>query len=132
MKSIDALLNRHYDPKNYHCVHFLIESAQYLLGLDYTENFIGLTSSLHETLKYDRKSARKNKVLKPDECDVLHDGLIVVMKNINQSSHVGLFYCDCVLHLTELGVHFLPLSSIRQVYKRIRFYEPNQSIYESA
>lgn len=33
MKSVDALLDRQYDPKKYHCVHFLIEAAQYLFGV---------------------------------------------------------------------------------------------------
>ena len=31
MKSIDCLLDRQYDPQHYHCVHFLLEAAQYLL-----------------------------------------------------------------------------------------------------
>ncbi|MDM1319855.1 hypothetical protein HXZ85_16390, partial [Empedobacter falsenii] len=46
MKSIDALLDRQYDPKKYHCVHFLIEAAQYLFEKDYSASFLGLTGDL--------------------------------------------------------------------------------------
>lgn len=130
MKSIDALLDRKYDPEKYHCVHFLIEAAEYLLDVDYTENFIGLTSPLHETLRTSRHTVIKNRLRDKDEKP--KQGDIVLMTNAKQSSHVGLFYCDRVLHLTELGVHFLPIQSIHSFYKRIRFYEPYQSIHQSA
>ena len=119
MKSIDALLDRKYDPENYHCVHFLIEAAQYLFNQDYSDSFIGLTASLHETLRTSRHTATRNRQIKEPV-----DGTIVLMTNINQSSHVGLFYCDKVLHLTEMGTHFLPLITIQRFYKRIRYYEP--------
>lgn len=119
MKSIDALLDRKYDPEKYHCVHFLIEAAQYLFNQDYSDSFIGLTSSLHETLRTSRHTAIRNRQIKEPV-----DGTIVLMTNINQSSHVGLFYCGNVLHLTEMGVHFLPLITVRRFYKRIRYYEP--------
>lgn len=119
MKSIDALLDRKYDPEKYHCVHFLIEAAQYLFEQDYSGSFIGLTTSLHETLRTSRHTATRNRQIKEPV-----DGTIVLMTNINQSSHVGLFYCGRVLHLTEMGVHFLPLITIQRFYKRIRYYEP--------
>lgn len=130
MKSIDSLLDRKYDPEKYHCVHFLIEAADYLLDLNYSENFTGLTSPLHETLKTSRHTVIKNRLLSDDERP--KDGHIVLMTNINQSSHVGLFYCDCVLHLSELGVHFFPISTMHKFYKRIRFYEPHQINIKSA
>ncbi len=119
MKSIDALLDRKYDPEKYHCVHFLIEAAQYLFNQDYSDSFIGLTTSLHETLRTSRHTATRNRQIKEPV-----DGTIVLMTNINQSSHVGLFYCGKVLHLTEMGAHFLQLITIQRFYKRIRYYEP--------
>lgn len=127
MKSIDSLLNRKYDPVAYHCVHFVIEAAQYLFDQDYSDSFIGLTQNLHETLKTSRSTAVHNK-----RQDAPKDGTIVLMTNINQSSHVGLFYCDRVLHLTELGVHNLPLRTLKQIYKRIRYYEPHSHSEKSA
>ena len=119
MKSIDPLLNRHYRPENYHCVHFLIEAAKYLFDEDYSDSFLGLTSSLHESLKTSRHTVIQNRRI-----DAPIDGAIVLMTNVKQSSHVGLFYCDKVLHLTEMGVHFLPILTLKRFYKRIRYYEP--------
>lgn len=119
MKSIDPLLTRNYNPENYHCVHFLIDAAQYLFGQDYSGSFIGLTSSLHESLKTSRHTVIQNRrIYEPV------DGAIVLMTNVKQSSHVGLFYCGKVLHLTEMGVHFLPIFTLERFYKRIRYYEP--------
>ncbi|MDU6159533.1 MAG: hypothetical protein E6651_11665 [Acinetobacter sp.] len=126
MKSIDHLLNRHYDPENYHCVHYVIEAAKDIFGQDYSESFIGLTGSLHETLKTSRNTAVKNRRI-----DHPIDGSIVLMTNHNQSSHVGLFYCGRVLHLTELGVHYLNIQVLKKFYKRIRYYEPITHIHKS-
>ncbi|MDP7899666.1 hypothetical protein QWI44_03005 [Acinetobacter pittii] len=127
MKSIDHLLNRHYDPENYHCVHYVIEAAKDIFGLDYSESFIGLTGSLHETLKTSRNTAVKNRRI-----DHPIDGSIVLMTNHNQSSHVGIFYCGRVLHLTELGVHYLNIQVLKKFYKRIRYYEPITHIHQSS
>lgn len=127
MKSIDPLLNRRYDAKRYHCVHYLLEAAEYLFDQDYSSSFIGLTSSLHETLRTSRHTAVENKrILEPV------DGTIVLMTNINNSSHVGLFYCGRVLHLTEMGAHFVSVNSLKKFYKRIRYYEPHTHSEKSA
>ncbi|MGQ0914693.1 hypothetical protein ACT40M_15390 [Acinetobacter baumannii] len=127
MKSIDCLLDRQYDPQHYHCVHFLLEAAQYLFNQDYSSSFIGLTGSLHETLKTSRHTVVKNRRI-----DHPIDGSIVLMTNQNQSSHVGLFYCGRVLHLTELGVHYLNIQVLKKFYKRIRYYEPITHIHQSS
>lgn len=127
MKSIDCLLDRHYDPQHYHCVHFLLEAAHFIFDKDYSSSFIGLTGSLHETLKTSRNTVVKNRRI-----DHPIDGSIVLMTNQNQSSHVGLFYCGRVLHLTELGVHYLNIQVLKKFYKRIRYYEPITHIHQSS
>lgn len=118
MKSIDALLDRQYDPKNYHCVHFLIEAAQYLFEKDYSESFLGLTGDLKQSIQTSRDTTIKNKRIERPK-----DGCIVLMTNLLNSSHVGLFYCGRVLHLSEIGVHFQELRSLERNYSRFRFYE---------
>ena len=118
MKSIDALLDRQYDPKKYHCVHFLIEAAQYLFDKDYSASFIGLTGDLKQSIHTSRITTIKNKRTKKPK-----DGCIVLMTNLLNSSHVGLFYCGRVLHLSEMGVHFQELRSLERNYSRFRFYE---------
>lgn len=118
MKSVDALLDRQYDSKKYHCVHFLIEAAQYLFEKDYSESFLGLTGDLKQSIQTSRDTTIKNKrIERPAE------GCIVLMTNLLNSSHVGLFYCGRVLHLSEIGVHFQELRSLERNYSRFRFYE---------
>lgn len=118
MKSVDALLDRQYDSKKYHCVHFLIEAAQYLLKKDYSPSFLGLTGDLKQSIQTSRDTTIKNKrIERPIE------GCIVLMTNLLNSSHVGLFYCGRVLHLSEIGVHFQELRSLERNYSRFRFYE---------
>ncbi|MDM1334747.1 hypothetical protein HXZ93_01640 [Acinetobacter pseudolwoffii] len=118
MKSIDALLDRQYDPKKYHCVHFLIEAAQYLFEKDYSASFLGLTGDLAKSIQTSRDTTIKNKRIERPK-----DGCIVLMTNLLNSSHVGLFYCGRVLHLSEIGVHFQELRSLERNYSRFRFYE---------
>lgn len=118
MKSIDALLDRQYDPKKYHCVHFLIEAAQYLFDKDYSASFLGLTGDLAKSIQTSRDTTIKNKRIERPK-----DGCIVLMTNLLNSSHVGLFYCGRVLHLSEIGVHFQELRSLERNYSRFRFYE---------
>lgn len=118
MKSIDALLDRRYDSKNYHCVHFLIEAAKYLLNQDYSASFLGLTGDLSQSIQTSRDTTVKNKRLEKPK-----DGCIVLMTNLLNSSHVGLFYCGRVLHLSENGVYFQELRSLERNYSRFRFYE---------
>lgn len=118
MKSVDALLDRQYDPKKYHCVHFLIEAAQYLFDKDYSESFLGLTGDLAKSIQTSRDTTIKNKRIERPK-----DGCIVLMTNLLNSSHVGLFYCGRVLHLSEIGVHFQELRSLERNYSRFRFYE---------
>lgn len=118
MKSVDALLDRQYDPKKYHCVHFLIEAAQYLFEKDYSESFLGLTGDLKQSIQTSRITTIKNKRIERPK-----DGCIVLMTNLLNSSHVGLFYCGRVLHLSEIGVHFQELRSLERNYSRFRFYE---------
>lgn len=118
MKSVDALLDRQYDLKKYHCVHFLIEAAQYLFEKDYSESFLGLTGDLKQSIQTSRDTTIKNKRIERPK-----DGCIVLMTNLLNSSHVGLFYCGRVLHLSEIGVHFQELRSLERNYSRFRFYE---------
>lgn len=118
MKSIDPLLPKQYDAQHYHCIHFLIDAAKYLLEQDYSNSFLGLTGSLDQTIQTSRSTVIQNKRL-----DVPINGCIVLMTNLINGSHVGLFYCDRVLHLSERGVRFETLRSLDRLYSRFRFYE---------
>lgn len=118
MKSIDPLLNRKYDANKYHCVHFVIDAAKYLFNADYSKHFLGLTGTVNESLNASRHNFRQARRL-----DKPIDGCVVLMTNLLNESHVGLFYCQHVLHLTESGVYFQTLRTLERNCSRFRFYE---------
>ena len=117
---IEKLFFREYSPQKYHCVHFVIECAQVIYKLDYTPCFIGLTSSLNETIKTSRTTVHRNKSI---ESPI--EGCIVLMTKYDNSSHVGLYYENRVFHLDEDGAQRITLNQAELQFKRLRFYEPN-------
>ena len=113
-----TLFDKQYNVLSYHCVHFLIDAAKTLLNKDYSSSFIGLTSALNEAINTSRQTVIKNKRLKEPQ-----HGCIVLMTSLTGDNHVGLFYCDKVLHLTESGVQYVNLRTLKNYYIRFRFYE---------
>jgi len=118
MKSIDSLLNRKYDANKYHCVHFVVDAAKYLFDVDYSKHFLGLTGTVNESLNASRHNFRQAKKLEKPK-----DGCVVLMTNLMNESHVGLFYSNHVLHLSEQGALFQTLRTLDRNYSRFRFYE---------
>ena len=113
-----ALFEKQYNVMNYHCVHFLIDAAQSIFGQDYSTSFIGLQGALNEALSTSRQTVIRNKRLKEPQ-----QGCIVLMTSLTGDNHVGLFYCDKVLHLTESGVQYVSMRSLKNYYLRFRYYE---------
>nr|WP_317199808.1 hypothetical protein [uncultured Psychrobacter sp.] len=118
MISIDPLLNRTFDRDNYHCVHLLIDAGKHLFNYDFSHCFLGLTGSLNDTLTPTKAGIEQGELVsKPST------GTIVSMMTLDNRHHVGLYYCDRVLHLSELGTRFETLRSIKRQYKKVRFYD---------
>jgi len=117
---INALFRCTYNPKKFHCVHFVIHAAQVLYSKDYARSFVGLTGSLDEAIKTSRSTAIQNRRLKRPR-----EGCIVMMTYFNGSSHVGLFFRHRIFHLSEKGVQRITLEQAKPLFKRMRFYEPN-------
>ena len=104
--SIDNLLDRIWSP-DYTCNEFLCEAWQQITG----EN---LTERLQHFLNGSGEFKRINEPLSP---------CIVFFTNGSRSStHVGLFYCDKVLHLSGRGVQYLPLEILSMNFRETRFY----------
>ena len=118
MKSIDPLLNRKFDTENYHCVHFLLEAGKYLFDYDYSHCFLGLTGALDGTLSADKCNLEQGELVATPR-----NGTIVLMTALDNRHHVGLYYCDRVLHLSEVGPRFETLRSIKRQYKRAKYYD---------
>ena len=117
MKSIDPLLDRQHDRVSYHCVHFIIEAGKYLFAYDYTDNFLGLANPLNIN-----GSPSKHTVKNSERVEVPTDGTVVLMTKLDGGLHVGLYYCDNVLHLAENGVLYQSIRHLERQYKRIRYY----------
>lgn len=118
-----TLFEKQYNPLNYHCVHFLIDAAQSLLSTDYSSSFIGLTGALNTAINTSRQTVVKNKRLQ----EPIH-GCIVLMTSPTGSNHVGLFYANKVLHLSENGVQYVNLRALKPYYLRFRYYEHVKNI----
>lgn len=118
MKSVDPLLARTYNDQSYHCVHFVIEAGKHLFELDYSKHFLGFTGSLNKSLRAEKQNFVQAKRLQRPV-----DGCVVMMTSFLNRSHVGIYYDNRVLHLTEMGVHFQEMRAIKRLYSRLRYYE---------
>ena len=122
MKSIDPLLNRQYDATKYHCVHFVVDAAKYLFDLDYTPYFMSLAGQVSAQLKTAHVGYDFSQTV---ELDKPKDGCVVLMLNLLNKAHVGLFYQGRVLHIAEQGVYFQELRSLQRNYSGFKYYEAN-------
>lgn len=104
--SINHLLDRIWS-KNYTCNEFVCEAWQDITG----EN---LTERLNHFLNGEGDFKRIDEPISP---------CIVFFSNGPRSStHVGLFYCDKLLHLSGRGVQFVPLEIVAMNFRAVRFY----------
>lgn len=118
MKSIDPLLTAKFDRDYYHCVHFLIDAGKHLFNHDFSRCFLGLTGSLNTGLRPTRAGMGQ-----VESVDKPSDGTIMLALTLDNKHHVGLCYCDRVLHLPEAGPRFEALRSIKRRYKKVSFYD---------
>lgn len=104
--SIDNLLDRVWT-QDYTCNEFACEAWQQITGKNLTKRMI-------KALNGKGKFKQLSEPISP---------CIVFFTNNNRSStHVGLFYCDKLLHLTPLGVQFIPLELVAMNFREVRFY----------
>lgn len=105
--SIDHLLDRTWS-KNYTCNEFACEAWKDITG----EN---LTERLDRFLNGNGGFKELNEPISP---------CIVFFTNENSTpTHVGVFYCGKVLHLTGRGVQFMPLEIAEIGFWEARFYK---------
>ncbi len=96
---------------NYHCEHFAIDCYRFLTGIDISE--LMLTSG-HFKAKNLRNFVKLDKPIQ---------NCFVLMRDTD-SSHVGIWYDNQVLHLTQNGVVMQPLCTLENSFKRVGFYFP--------
>ena len=101
------LFNREYS-QQYTCNEFACEAWKQITSKD-------LSKRIEKFLNGKGRFKRLDKPISP--C------LVFFKNNEKSSTHVGLFYCDKVLHLTESGVQYVSMRSLKNYYIRFRFYE---------
>ena len=99
-----------YDKQRYCCEHFLIDVYRALTGVDLSDKL--LTRGFF--------TARQLRNFK--QVDTPKQLTIVLFRDANKA-HVGLWYDNKVLHLSEQGVLLQPLDVAKMGFKRVDFYE---------
>lgn len=117
MISIDPLLKKKFDRDHYHCVHFTVDAGKHLFNYDFSHCFIGLTGSLNGPLNLSRTNFEQAEQIERPKL-----GSIVLMLTLDNKHHVGIYYDNRVLHLSETGPRFETLRSIKRQYKNLRYY----------
>ena len=99
-----------YDKDRYCCEHFLIDCYQHYKGIDLSDKL--LSSGFFNA----QKLRNFRQVETPKQLT------IVLFRDANKA-HVGLWYDNKVLHLSEQGVLLQPLDVAKMGFKRVNFYE---------
>lgn len=105
--TIDNLLDRTWS-KDYTCNEFVCEAWQHIVGENLTQRLDDFLSGIGNFKQLDA----------PDPpC------LVLLSNNNRSSTHVGLFYCDKVLHLSMSGVQLVPLEILKIHFREVKFYK---------
>ncbi len=115
--SIDCFLDRTYDKRTYNCAHFVSEVWEYLTGVridDILKGFLLPPKERHVCPEI-RHSFRK--------LDKPRGLCIVLMQRPRTDPHVGLFYKNKILHITESGPCLVPFEIATLGFKKVWFYK---------
>lgn len=104
--NLDHLHNRVWT-KDYTCNDFLCEAWKEVTGED-------LTLRLNRFLNGSGDFQRIDEPISP--C------IVFFTNGPRSSTHVGLFYCDKLFHLSGRGVQYIPLEIVAMKFRETRFY----------
>lgn len=112
MSSVDALLVRRYDAKNYNCLHLAAEFWKERTGEDILERLAGVLNGI--TRAHVAGFTRLQAPLSP--C------LALMRQRMGGVMHVGVFYKNRILHITPQRVEFQPVQVVTARFTGIRYY----------
>ena len=114
--SIDALFDKKYS-KHYTCANFVKDALLHLTGFDFSDQLKGF---LLPVGNIEILAACKNN-FELIKCP--QNNALVVMRRANNPPHVGVWYNNKVLHLSEFsGVQYQPLEIAALGFTKTRFY----------
>lgn len=113
--SVDPFLSRQYDKIHYNCLHFARDVWLAHTGVDITVALNNVfdprnRTNLRKTMEYFYRISEPI-----DPC-------LVLMHRHRLTSHIGVYLRGKVIHLSELGVEFLPLHIINLGFPILRYY----------
>ena len=113
----DALFTREYDRNKYNCAHLVADAWEIATGKPLPASYGLFTLPIGER--------RADTALRADflRLDAPSPPCVVLMTRPRFQPHVGLFWADKVLHITEQGVAFQPLDVVSVGFTKIRFYQ---------
>lgn len=120
LSTFDKLFLRQYDRRNYNCLHFMVDVWKTLYGIDLSFMVpammqTGLTMNEVTDLEALKHFRRLSKPKTP--CMVLMRSVIA------DETHAATYIDHRLLHITELGVQFLPLDVVTMGFSRVLYYE---------
>ena len=114
-----SLFDRTYHVDHYNCTHFVIEAWRVLFDEDISDRFDGVAQAFNADKKIKRSSMR---LLREIEKPTDDRHCIVCFQRNTHAPHVGIFFGQKVLHITEGGVQYLELHKVAPMFQRVSFY----------
>lgn len=115
--SIDKFFDKRYNPDSYNCVDFCAEVWKHLTGEDRTALIASLQGPI-EGRTLDRSIlAGIVRLAKPvSPC-------IAIMQRPKAAPHVGIYFKDRILHITERRVEFQPPEIAAMAFQTVGYYQ---------
>ena len=110
---VNGIIGLPYDKFKAHCWHlveFLVPDAPKLEG-----EAINLTASV----KHFKKELESHALNEIDEADFKDKDIIILGRN-NIMFHAGVYYDGGVIHASEMGVIYQPMSMIKLIYSNVQ------------
>lgn len=112
--SVDSLLDKVYDRKQYNCLHFAADSWHHLTGDD----------RLLRVREDDLQTGRLVEMFRgmKRHGEATDAPSLVLMDTLDGLLHIGVCYRRRLLHISEAGCQFLLVDAVLPLYKNMRFY----------
>lgn len=116
MKSVDSMLDRKYDARNYNCAHFVAEAWEHITGNAMSDRLRGFLAPMAGRSAPLNLRREFKPLAKPES------PCLVWLTGRNCPPHVGMYIRGKVLHIRKSGVIFEPLHLAVLGFRRVRFY----------
>ncbi|MGV2906462.1 hypothetical protein [Achromobacter sp. AGC25] len=112
--SIDFLLSKEYDRRNYNCLHFAADAWEHLTG----------DGRLHRVEERDFRVGKMVDLFRDmrRQAGPTVDPSLVLMEAPDEELHIGVCLRRRLLHINSGGVQFFLVEAMSPLYRNMRFY----------